>query len=86
MSDEKTSSWFVYIVQCADRSLYTGITTDPDKRLTVHNLGAGARYTRSRLPVELVYTETADSRSAALRREAQIKRMNTAIKRELIAP
>ncbi|MDH3647366.1 MAG: GIY-YIG nuclease family protein [Gammaproteobacteria bacterium] len=78
------SSWFVYMVQCSDQSLYTGITTDLDQRVQRHNAGLGARYTRSRLPVELVYTETAADRSAALRRESQIKSMPANAKRGLI--
>ena len=78
------AAWFVYIVRCADRTLYTGVTTDPDKRVSEHNDGHGARYTRSRLPVELVYLEPAADRSAAMRRESEIKGMRTADKRRLI--
>ena len=77
--------WFVYILRCADRTLYTGVTTDPDKRLADHNSGRGARYTRSRGPVEMVYTEPAADRGAALRRESEIKRMRAADKRRLVA-
>ncbi|MDH3589525.1 MAG: GIY-YIG nuclease family protein [Gammaproteobacteria bacterium] len=84
MSSDTIRGWYVYIVKCSDHSLYTGISTDPDKRLVVHNSGTGARYTRSRRPVKLVYTERAENRSDALRREAQIKRMTAAGKRELI--
>jgi putative endonuclease len=79
------AAWFVYIVRCADRSLYTGVTTDPDKRVGEHNQGQGARYTRSRLPVELVHLETAADRSAAMRRESEIKGMRAAEKRRLIS-
>src|SRR5512132_1576617 len=71
-----TSRWFVYIVRCADRTLYTGVTTEPARRVAEHNDGCGARYTRSRAPVSLVYLERAKDRGAALRREHEIKRMN----------
>ena len=77
--------WFVYVVRCADRSLYTGITTDADRRLAEHNEGRGARYTRSRGPVALVYLERARDRASALQRECEIKRMKAAEKRELVA-
>jgi predicted GIY-YIG superfamily endonuclease len=80
-----TPAWFVYIVRCADRSLYTGVTTDPDKRVSDHNHGHGARYTRSRLPVELVHLEAAADRSAAMRRESEIKGMSSAAKHRLVA-
>lgn len=73
-----TMPWRVYIVRCADGSLYTGITTDIVKRITAHNTGNGARYTRSRRPVALVYIEPAETRSAAARREFAIKRMSVA--------
>jgi len=72
-------------VQCSDESLYTGITTDIERRLSRHNQGVGSRYTRSRRPVELVYTETATDRSEALRRELQIKRLPVVAKRALIS-
>ncbi len=76
---------FVYMLRCADGSLYTGSTTDLDRRLAAHQSGRGAKYTRSRLPVELVYREEAPDWSAALRREAAIKRLPRARKLELIA-
>ena len=69
-------TWFVYIARCGDGSLYTGVTTDPDRRESVHNAGRGAAYTRARLPVRLVYREPAADRGAALRREASIKRLD----------
>ena len=78
------NAWFVYILRCADRTLYTGVTTDTGKRLAEHNAGQGARYTRSRRPVELVYVEAAADRGAALRRESEIKRMPAADKRDLV--
>lgn len=73
----------VYLVRCQDGSLYTGITTDPERRLKQHNRGLGAAYTRSRLPVTLVYREPADSRSQALRRERAIKALPRAAKEAL---
>lgn len=69
-------TWFVYIARCGDGSLYTGITTDPERREALHNAGRGAAYTRSRRPVHLVYREGAGDRGAALRREAAIKRLD----------
>ena len=78
-------NWFVYMLRCADDTLYTGVTTDPVRRLQEHNHGHGsARYTRARRPVSLVYTETAIDRAAACRREAQIKRYRRADKLALI--
>ncbi len=77
------AAWVVYMLRCADGSLYTGITTDIARRLAEHNGDQptpGARYTRSRRPVALAYSEPADSRSAAARREAAIKRLNRAQK------
>ena len=84
MSAEPSDEWVVYILRCADGTLYTGVTTDAGKRLAEHNGGRGARYTRSRLPVKLVYSEPARDRSAAQQRESEIKRMRAADKRRLI--
>jgi putative endonuclease len=67
--------WSVYVLSCADGSLYTGATTDVARRLAQHQAGRGARYTRARLPVVLVHTERARDQGAALRREAAIKRL-----------
>jgi putative endonuclease len=78
------AAWHVYIVSCADESLYTGIALDVEARIASHNAGRGARYTRSRLPVTLVYHEPATSRSAALRREHAIKRLTRRQKQHLI--
>lgn len=75
----------VYILRCGDGTLYTGSTNDLARRLRAHQSGRGAKYTRSRLPVELVYREPAADRSAALRREAAIKRMSRAEKLALAA-
>lgn len=66
-------AWWVYIVECCDRSLYTGVTNDLDARVGAHNDGTGARYTRSRRPVRLVWSERRRDRGSALRREAEIK-------------
>lgn len=67
--------WFVYMLRCGDGTLYTGVTDDVPRRLAVHRSGKGAKYTRGRGPLELVYQEQVPDRSAALRREYQIKRM-----------
>ncbi|HET6837469.1 MAG TPA: GIY-YIG nuclease family protein [Gemmatimonadales bacterium] len=76
-------AWIVYLARCRDGSLYTGITTDPERRLKQHNQGLGGAYTRSRLPVTLVYHELAESRSHALRRERAIKALTRAAKEAL---
>lgn len=77
--------YWVYLLRCGDGSLYTGCTNDLARRLRAHQSGRGAKYTRSRLPVELVYREPAADRSAALRREAAIKAMTRAEKLALLA-
>ena len=77
--------FFVYMVRCADGTLYTGLARDPDARLRVHNSGKGATYTRSRLPVSLVYAEPCESLSAALKRERELKPWKRARKEALIA-
>ncbi len=77
---------FVYIVMCADGTLYTGWTTDLERRVLEHNQGKkGSRYTRAKRPVRLVYSETFESRIAAMQREAQIKKLSRAQKLKLIA-
>lgn len=76
---------YVYILQCRDNSLYTGWTNDIGKRLAAHNAGRGAKYTRGRGPVHLVHLEVFSSREEAMKREAAIKRLSAAKKRELIA-
>ncbi len=83
---DKTDKWVVYILQCADDTLYTGITNDIEKRLQQHNgeLKNGAKYTRSRQPVALVYSESTDSRSEASKREHAIKRLSRLQKQALI--
>lgn len=81
---QERGSWYVYILRCADGSLYTGITNDVERRLAQHNsVGSTTKYTRSRQPVELVYFERATDRAAALRREIKIKQMATADKAQL---
>ena len=78
-------AWYVYMLRCGDGSLYTGATDDVVRRLAAHQAGRGAKYTRSRLPVELVYRETLPDKSAALRREAAIKRLDRRGKLALLA-
>ena len=68
-------NWYVYVLCCGDGSLYTGYTDNIPRRLAVHQSGKGAKYTRSRLPVELAYWEELPDKSAALRREAAIKQL-----------
>ena len=75
---------YVYLLQCADGSYYCGWTTDLQKRLQAHNAGAGAKYTRSRRPVRLVFWEEYEDRTEALSREWHIKRMTHEEKRQLI--
>jgi putative endonuclease len=77
--------WTVYLARCGDGTLYTGVTTDPDRRLAEHNAGCGAAYTRSRLPVVMVYWELVRDRSVALQREHAIRRLTRAEKERLTA-
>lgn len=86
-SDEKElpSGFYCYIVECADGSFYTGWTTNPKRRVREHNKTIkGARYTRTRRPVRLVYVESQTNRSTAMRRELQLKRLSHAKKRKLV--
>ncbi len=80
------SQWFVYILQCNDDSLYTGVTTDIERRVKEHNHDTklAASYTRARRPVKLVYSEQCDDRSQALKREVRIKRLKRFEKQALI--
>ncbi len=82
----RVSQWSVYILRCADNSLYTGVTTDISRRLSQHNglVKNGAKYTRNRQPVELVYQENSHSRSEACKREYAIKCLNKSQKEQLI--
>ena len=77
-------TWHVYILCCADGTLYTGITNDLERRLRQHNAGRGARYTRARLPVKIAYHEPASSQSDALKREREIKSFSREQKLQLI--
>lgn len=77
-------SHWVYVLRCADDTLYTGYTTDVSRRVAEHNAGDGARYTRGRTPVSVVHTERYDSRSAALSREYEIKQLSRAEKERLV--
>lgn len=78
--------WFIYLLECADGTFYTGITTDPQRRLHEHNhTGRGARYTRARRPVVLAYQEAAASRAEAARREYAIRTLPRAAKQVLAA-
>jgi len=76
--------WYVYILRCGDGSLYTGITTNVEHRLHTHRQGKGAKYTRGRGPLEVVYQETCADRSAASRREWQIKQLSREQKEVLL--
>ena len=78
------SVWYLYILRCREATLYTGITTDVEKRLEAHSSGRGAKYTRGRGPLELVYRETCGTHSDALKRELAVKRMTRAKKQALI--
>lgn len=71
----KAGKHYAYMLRCADGTIYSGYTTDPCRRTAVHNSGRGAKYTRSRLPVELVYQESFETKSEALKREAALKRL-----------
>jgi putative endonuclease len=76
-------SWVCYLLRCADDTFYCGITNDLEKRLAAHNAGEGAKYTRGRLPVKVVYSESCADKSAALKRELQIKRLSRSAKQAL---
>ena len=76
--------YYVYLLRCGDGTLYAGFTNDLARRLAVHNAGRGAKYTRSRLPVEVVYWENFPNKSSALKREYAIKRLSRAEKLSLI--
>lgn len=84
MAKQAAEIWFVYVLQCADGTLYTGITKDLARRTKQHNDGTAARYTRSRRPVKLVYQEPQRSQSLALKREAATKKLTRRQKLALI--
>jgi putative endonuclease len=77
-------AFFCYILECADDTYYTGWTTEPERRLRQHNSGRGARYTRSRLPVRMVYVEECPDRTTAMKRERAIKALSRSQKEKLI--
>jgi putative endonuclease len=77
-------SCYCYILECADGTYYTGWTVDPERRLAMHNKGRGARYTRTRVPVKLVYVEELPDRKSAMKREIAIKKMKRERKGNLI--
>lgn len=81
----KKAEWTVYILECGDSTLYTGITNDIGKRIKAHNEGKGAKYTRSHLPVRLVYKEECEDKSSALKRELAIKALTREEKLALIS-
>ena len=83
-ADSSADTWFVYILRCADGSLYTGITKDVDRRLEQHNAGTASRYTRGRLPVSLEYQEEQANQSMALKRELAIKALSRNEKESLM--
>lgn len=77
--------WFVYLARCADNTLYTGISDNPEKRIATHNTGKGAKYTRGRCPITLVYQEECADRSTASQREAAIKKLTKVEKLKLFS-
>ena len=79
------ATWYLYILRCGDGTLYTGITTDVEKRLEQHRTGKGAKYTRGRSPLELVYRECCGDHSAALKREIAVKKLSRSQKERLLA-
>lgn len=79
-----TDPWYLYILECIDGTFYTGVTKDLSRRLEEHNSGKGARYTRARVPVRMVYQETCSSRSAALIRECAVKALPRKQKKLLV--
>lgn len=78
-------AYYFYLVRCSDGTLYAGSTTDPSKRITMHNAGKGAKYTRSRGPVALVYLQKFRSKSFALKREYEVKQWKKSCKEALVS-
>jgi len=78
-------SWWIYILRCGDGTLYTGITTDVEHRLSMHRSGKGAKYTKGRGPLELVYSKVCGDHSQALKEELRIKGLTRAEKEQLVA-
>ena len=85
MRAEADDRWFCYLLECADGTFYTGIAKSLEQRLAMHNRGRASKYTRGRLPVRLVYSELHRGRSAASRREIQVKKLSRARKRALMS-
>jgi len=85
MAEPAQKQWFFYLARCSDGSSYSGIAVDPVKRMEVHNAGKGARDTRSRLPVAMVYSEPLPDQSSALKREAAVRKWSRKKKGALIA-
>ena len=83
-SDAGGADHYVYVLACADGSLYTGYTTDVERRVEEHNAGQGAKYTRGRTPVTVVHTESFDGKSAAMSREYEIKQLSRSGKERLV--
>lgn len=83
-TDKSAYEWVVYILECSDKSLYTGITNNLPARIEAHNNGSGARYTRGRVPVRLAYCEKGHDHSSALKREIQLKKLTKNHKLSLI--
>lgn len=83
-STESDDAHHVYVVECRDGTYYTGYTTDIDRRVAEHNAGQAAKYTRGRRPVELVYVESFESKSAAMQREHAIKQLRRSVKEQLV--
>lgn len=81
--DDREKSNYIYILQCADGTLYTGWTTDLENRIKAHNSGSGAKYTRGRGPVQLLHSEAFETKGEALKREKQIQKMTRAGKLKL---
>lgn len=77
--------FYIYLLECSDKTLYCGYTDNLEKRLKVHNSGKGAKYTRSRLPVRLVYSEQFETKHDAMHREAEIKKLSRADKLRLVS-
>ena len=84
MKNTKIVEYYAYMLRCSDGTIYSGYTTDPCRRAAIHNLGKGAKYTRSRLPVALVYQERFATKSEALKREAALKKLGHTEKIALI--
>lgn len=81
---KKYEKWFVYILKCSDNTLYTGITNNLEKRIDKHNAGTASKYTRTRIPLKLIYFEKTDDRSNASKRESEIKKLSRKQKESLI--